>query len=66
LKKKEQVQEPKIQEVSDVEAVPIEERNVIFKPNTGPQTEFLAAGEREVLYGGSAGVVNHMPCLQTL
>src|SRR5210317_942612 len=55
LKKKEQVQEPKIQEVSDVEAVPIEERNVIFKPNTGPQTEFLAAGEREVLYGGSAG-----------
>jgi len=55
LKKKEQVQEPKIQEVSNIEAVPIEERNVIFKPNAGPQTEFLAAGEREVLYGGSAG-----------
>ncbi|BCV04024.1 MAG: hypothetical protein CM15mV78_090 [uncultured marine virus] len=54
-KKKEQVQEPKIQEVSEVEAVPIEEQNVIFKPNAGPQTEFLAAGEREVLYGGSAG-----------
>ena len=49
------MQEPKIQEVSDVEAVPIEEQNVIFKPNAGPQTEFLAAGEREVLYGGSAG-----------
>jgi hypothetical protein len=29
--------------------------NIIFKPNPGPQTEFLAAGEREVLYGGSAG-----------
>jgi len=29
--------------------------NVVFKPNTGPQTDFLAAGEREVLYGGSAG-----------
>ena len=35
---------------------PIEEtRNVIFQPNKGPQTDFLAAGEREVLYGGSAG-----------
>lgn len=31
------------------------EREVIFKPNAGPQTEFLAASEREVLYGGSAG-----------
>ena len=55
MKKKEQVQEPKIQEVSEIEAVPIEEQNIIFKPNAGPQTEFLAAGEREVLYGGSAG-----------
>ena len=49
------MQEPKIQEVSDIEAVPVEEQNIIFKPNAGPQTEFLAAGEREVLYGGSAG-----------
>jgi hypothetical protein len=49
------VREPKIQEVDDIEAVPVEEQNVIFKPNAGPQTEFLAAGEREVLYGGSAG-----------
>jgi len=32
-----------------------EEYNVIFKPNVGPQTDFLAASEREVLYGGSAG-----------
>ena len=32
-----------------------EQHNVIFKPNAGPQTDFLAAGEREVLYGGSAG-----------
>lgn len=29
--------------------------NVVFKPNPGPQTAFLAASEREVLYGGSAG-----------
>ena len=32
-----------------------EERPIIFKPNKGPQTEFLAASEREVLYGGAAG-----------
>lgn len=31
------------------------EHEVIFSPNEGPQTEFLAASEREVLYGGSAG-----------
>ena len=29
--------------------------DVVFKPNPGPQTSFLAAAEREVLYGGSAG-----------
>lgn len=38
----------------DFEAVP-QEKEVIFTPNPGPQTEFLAAGEREVLYGGAAG-----------
>ena len=30
-------------------------RNVIFSANEGPQTEFLAAGETDVLYGGAAG-----------
>ena len=35
----------------DVEAA----QSVVFKPNPGPQTEFLSASEREVLYGGSAG-----------
>ena len=29
--------------------------NVIFQPNDGPQTDFLAAGETDVLYGGAAG-----------
>lgn len=29
--------------------------NIIFKPNEGPQTEFLAAPDKEVLYGGAAG-----------
>lgn len=29
--------------------------NVIFRPNEGPQTDFLAAPETDVLYGGAAG-----------
>ena len=33
----------------------IEKENVVFHPNEGPQTEFLAAPERDVLYGGAAG-----------
>ena len=31
------------------------EDNVIFRPNDGPQTTFLAASEREVFYGGARG-----------
>ena len=51
------MQKPKV-EIQDVshETDSVEEHaNVLFKPNEGPQTEFLAASEREVLYGGSAG-----------
>ena len=57
MKKKEQVVKPKKQEpiYEQVEKLPEIEQNIVFKPNEGPQTEFLAAGEREVLYGGSAG-----------
>jgi hypothetical protein len=29
--------------------------NVVFMPNEGPQTDFLAAPEKDVLYGGAAG-----------
>ena len=32
-----------------------EKERIVFKPNVGPQTEFLAAGEQDVLYGGAAG-----------
>ena len=32
-----------------------EKDRIVFKPNTGPQTEFLAAPEQDVLYGGAAG-----------
>ena len=30
-------------------------QNIVFKPNDGPQTDYLASSEREVLYGGAAG-----------
>ena len=33
----------------------VKSQDVIFKPNGGPQTEFLAASEREVFYGGARG-----------
>ena len=61
LKKK----EPELRQLDDepVKVKPVEyntsqieeHAKVLFKPNPGPQTEFLAASEREVLYGGSAG-----------
>jgi len=31
------------------------EKNIIFQPNDGPQTQFLASSEREVFYGGARG-----------
>ena len=30
-------------------------QDIVFKANAGPQTDFLSASEREVLYGGAAG-----------
>lgn len=46
-----------VEEAASIAAeIPIEERaNVLFQPNPGPQSAFLAATEREVLYGGAAG-----------
>jgi hypothetical protein len=46
---------PKIVEIDFSSYEEDETREVVFKPNAGPQTMFLAASEREVLYGGSAG-----------
>ena len=40
---------------ADPEKDPLEGKDIIFKPNEGPQSDFLAASEQEVLYGGSAG-----------
>ena len=33
----------------------VEDSEIVFKPNEGPQEEFLSASERDVLYGGAAG-----------
>ena len=33
----------------------VQDQEVIFKPNNGPQEEFLSSSEEDVLYGGAAG-----------
>ena len=33
----------------------LQDANVLFSANNGPQTDFLAADEKDVLYGGAAG-----------
>lgn len=45
---------PTVSEQLDHDAEPAASE-VVFRPNPGPQTEFLAAPEKEVLYGGAAG-----------
>ena len=53
--------ETRIVDMGDVNTAssPVEElvngQEVIFKPNNGPQEEFLSASEEDVLYGGAAG-----------
>ena len=57
LAKAEQEKEDDIALVGSCAFQPVEEQadEVLFKPNEGPQTDFLASSEREVLYGGAAG-----------
>ena len=53
--------EGKIVDADDLDLLPdnvreeIKAKEVIFEPNEGPQTDFLAAPETDVLYGGAAG-----------
>ena len=56
----EKVSEGKVITEDNIENLPkkIKEEafeNVIFRPNEGPQTDFLAAPETDVVYGGAAG-----------
>ena len=54
---KEKVNPPPKPEIKESdEGLSLKEKyNVLFEPNEGPQTNFLASSDREVLYGGAAG-----------
>ena len=49
------IEEDKIEDTTPSIKNAIKEKEVIFKPNDGPQSDFLAASEREVFYGGARG-----------
>ena len=49
------IDEQQIEEATPSIQEALKEREVIFQPNSGPQTEFLASSEREVFYGGARG-----------
>ena len=63
FKKLDAMSDNQITSIEEIDSLPdnvkkhIEEVDdtVVFKANEGPQTEFLAAGELDVLYGGAAG-----------
>jgi len=47
--------EDKLETLTPTVEEELRNHNVVFHPNDGPQTEFLAADEKDVLYGGAAG-----------
>ena len=49
------VEEDKLEQLPPTIQDVVAEKEVIFRPNEGPQTEFLAASEQEVFYGGARG-----------
>ena len=63
FKKLDAMSDNQITSIEEIDSLPdnvkkhIEEsdESIVFKANEGPQTEFLAAGELDVLYGGAAG-----------
>tara|TARA_S200000501_G_scaffold335617_1_gene340398 strand:- start:761 stop:2440 length:1680 start_codon:yes stop_codon:yes gene_type:complete len=48
------LEETELKEIPDTLATEAQE-DVIFRANKGPQEDFLASGETDVLYGGAAG-----------
>ena len=63
FKKLDAMSDNQITSIEEIDSLPdnvkkhIEEsdESIVFQANEGPQTEFLAAGELDVLYGGAAG-----------
>ena len=63
FKKLDNLSDNKIIEEETLEELPksvrehldVTDQDIVFKANEGPQTDFLAAGELDVLYGGAAG-----------
>tara|TARA_R110001583_G_scaffold82315_2_gene218547 strand:+ start:1862 stop:3490 length:1629 start_codon:yes stop_codon:yes gene_type:complete len=53
--KQQVIEQNKIDEATPNIREAIKDREVIFEANEGPQTQFLAASEREVFYGGARG-----------
>ena len=49
------VTETELEQLSPSMLEILKESKIIFHPNDGPQTDFLAASEKDVLYGGAAG-----------
>ena len=49
------VSEEQLQDLPKAVQEAVTSDNVLFQPNEGPQTDFLAADEKDVLYGGAAG-----------
>src|SRR6056300_195365 len=49
------VSEEQLQDLPKAVQDAVTSDNVLFQPNEGPQTDFLAADEKDVLYGGAAG-----------
>jgi hypothetical protein len=54
-KKEEQIEYEEVNPNYEEPRLNKEAPHILFEPNKGPQTDFLAAPEREVLYGGAAG-----------
>ena len=56
MEKVQETSTPKAYAVARPEPIDIKKaQEIIFQPNPGPQTDFLASSEQEVLYGGAAG-----------
>ena len=53
--KQQVIEQDKIDEATPNIKKLIADREIIFQANEGPQTQFLAASEREVFYGGARG-----------